>query len=771
MTSDSDTDLSGMSMAELFRLEVETQAATLTEGLLQIEHGAEDRRFEELMRAAHSIKGAARMVNVPPVVAIAHAMEDCFVAAQDGELLLGSAHVDHFLHCIDVIQRIAVVNEADLSAWLGSHQSTVDEAVANCQALRQPHGENSLDLAMAELAPAQPETDETTQGRGNPVERGWAPETDSAGEVKPAASSSGQAAELFIRVSAPCFDQLMGVAAESLVESRRLIVLTRSLARLQAQQRRLLVGLDRVREALVEEDAAPELLALLCEVQHQAAGCCSSLSDKVREFEQFDRRSMTIAENLHGIVVSSRMRPFADGVAGLQRKLRDIARDLGKQVNFIIDGLSTPVDREVLERIKSPLDHLLRNALDHGIEFPDERQRSGKSREGTIRVSACHSAGMLSITIADDGCGVDLALLRERIVSKGLCSLVMVSAMSDAELLEFLFLPGFSTRQQVTELSGRGVGMDAVMTKVKQLQGSIRAHNEPEKGFQLEIRLPLSLSVIRALLVEIAGEAYAFPLARVSRIEKIRTNAVETLAGNPYMVIEERNISLVDSRQILGIEPVEQERDELAVVIIGESRSVYGIVVDRFLGEREVVVQALSATFGRIKYISSAATLDDGSIGLIFDVEDILHGIHHLHGGNALLPGKAASKSPVPRILVVDDSPTVRETERKLLQRYGYQVEVAADGADAWDLLRRGDYALVITDVDMPRMNGIELVEHIREDTRYATLPVVIVSYKDRAEDRQRGLAVGADYYLTKGSFQDDTLRTAVADLIGEVAA
>ncbi len=826
--SDSKNDLADFSMLELFRVEAETQIGVLTQGLLQVEHGAEQYQLEELMRAAHSIKGAARMVDILPVVTVAHAMEDCFVAAQEGKLSLQVQHVDHFLHCLDLIQQIAALSEGGLSDWLKNNQVKIDENVKQSRAyleiasvadssddfspdqstdqfkeqffdsavplspvvekveveppvsrseLKQISGVINSAVSQANVEMAQtPVIDSADQAlAAQQVEKEDAVAEKSSSESL-AFNTNGPSCDLSIKVSSLCFDKLLGIAGESLVESRRLAPHTRSVVRLKHQQGKLITKLDRIREKMLEQDASPELIVMLREVQERASECRADLAGRIEELEQIDRRSSSIAENLHREVISSRMRPFSEGVTGMQRTLRDIARDLGKQIKLDIQGLKTPVDREVLERIKSPLDHILRNAIDHGIELPAEREKTGKPENGTIELSAFHSAGMLSIIIKDDGRGINLESLRSRIVARGLTNELMASTLSEAELLEFLYLPGFSTRDTVTEMSGRGVGMDMVMTVIKEMNGVVHMRNWPGHGFQLHIQLPLSLSVIRALLVEIEGEAYAFPLSRIERIEKIDSSELKTLSGQPYFVAENKNISLISASQILELGNTSCNSELLSVVVIGDHNGLYGVIVDRFIGERELAVQKLDSRLGKVKDIAAAATLDDGRMSLIFDVEDMLQSIAKIFGAevvhiDSVRSSENINKKPVKRILVVDDSMTVREVERKLLRQCGYEVDIAVDGLDAWNILHKNSYELVITDVDMPRMNGIELVEKIKAESRYCGLPVVIVSYKDRDDDRERGLLAGADYYLTKGSFHDDTLRNAVVDLIGEVAA
>ncbi|HTJ92538.1 MAG TPA: response regulator, partial [Pararobbsia sp.] len=420
----------------------------------------------------------------------------------------------------------------------------------------------------------------------------------------------------------------------------------------------------------------------------------------------------------------------------------------------------------------APLGHLIRNALDHGIEPEAQRIAAGKPAEGTVTIEARHSAGKLQITVADDGAGIDLEALRAAIVRRGHANADTAAQLSDAELVEFLFLPGFSMRNEVTDVSGRGVGLDVVQNMVRQVRGTLRIVQAPGQGTRFVLQLPLTLSVMRSLLVSIGDEPYAFPLASVTRAVDLPRSRIDVLEGRQHFAMDGQRIGLVSARQVLDTEGTAALPDPVHVVVIGDDRHAYGLVVDRFLGERMLVVQPLDARLGKVRDITAGALMENGDPVLIVDIDDLLRSVEKIVSAGALdkvgrddvLDGTARHK----RVLVADDSLTVRELERKLLANRGYDVTVAVDGMDAWNALRSDTFDLIVTDVDMPRMDGIELVTMIRRDAVLKALPIMIVSYKDREEDRQRGLDAGADYYLAKGSFHDEALVDAVRDLIGE---
>jgi two-component system sensor histidine kinase and response regulator WspE len=316
------------------------------------------------------------------------------------------------------------------------------------------------------------------------------------------------------------------------------------------------------------------------------------------------------------------------------------------------------------------------------------------------------------------------------------------------------------------------VGLDAVREMVTQVRGTVRVTTTRGGGTQFRLQLPVTLSVLRGLLVEVAGEPYAFPLSAVTRALQLPADRVTRLEGRRHFELDGRRVGLVPSHLVFGLPEPASPAASHAVVVIGEGAQACGVIVDRFLGERELVVQPLDPLLGKIKDISSGALMDDGSPVLIVDIDDLLRSIATLASDGRLAGPEhvAAPESPRgrKRVLVVDDSLTVRELERKLLVHHGYDVEMAVDGMDGWNAVRAGHFDLVVTDVDMPRMDGIELVSLITHDPQLRATPVMIVSYKDRDEDRRRGLEAGAAYYLTKGSFHDETLIEAVVDLIGE---
>ena len=755
------------SLLELFSLEAEAQTQVLNEGLLALERNpTQADQLEACMRAAHSLKGAARIVGVDAGVSVAHVMEDCLVSAQEGRLRLHPEHIDALLQGTDLLMRIATPGSDNVGP------ADIDAYVAHLNELLDPSGRVAPRAASVEFDVSQlllaPEPLPEPLLQPEPVAPVAAEPAPEPARRPQRLTESG---ERVLRVTAERLNSLLDLSSKSLVETQRLKPYLMALHRLKRMQSTSLRALDTLNEQLKVvglthevEEALNEARRVLSESQHL-------LSEQTAELDEFGWQTSQRAQLLYDTALACRMRPFADVLVGQERMVRDLGRALGKQIRLEIEGEKTQVDRDVLEKLEAPLTHLLRNAVDHGIESPEQRLLAGKQPEGTIRLRVSHQAGLLAVELSDDGAGVDLERLRRSIVERQLSTAETVAQLSEEELLTFLFLPGFSLRDTVTEVSGRGVGLDAVQHMVRLLRGAIVLEQTAGQGSRFLLEVPLTLSVVRSLVVEVADEAYAFPLAHIERMRDLLPDDIVQVEGRQHFWHEGRHVGLVAASQLLQRPPSQSDDETLKVVVIRERDAVYGVAVERFIGERTLVVLPLDPRLGKVQDISAGALLDDGSPVLIVDVEDMLRSVDKLLNTGRLeridRRNRHTAELTRKRILVVDDSLTVRELQRKLLINRGYEVAVAVDGMDGWNALRAEHFDLLITDIDMPRMDGIELVTLLRRDNRLQSMPVMVVSYKDREEDRRRGLDAGADYYLAKASFHDDALLDAVVELIG----
>ncbi len=730
-------------LSELFRQDLASSASQLDADLVQLEAARDpEASLGRLMRAAHSLKGAARAVGVDRLVELAHELEECFVAAQRSELVLEAGRVDTLLAASDVLNGLAQATPAEFEQELEARHDELQTLSCRVRSLRAPRP----DVGQAPVSQPGPPTD--------------APALTTVFHKLPpkAADNDAAADDRVVRVAARSVERLVGLSAEALVQARRTDVFAGALEQLRQRQAELL--------DCVEGEAAARQGAALRE---QVEACRRITAELAPALDHYMRGIEDLTGRLYREALQSRMRPFAEAVQSLPRLARDAARSLEKRVVLSIVGERTQVDRDVLESLQMPLQHLVRNAIDHGIEPPAERLAQGKDPVGALRIEARHHAGMLAITVADDGRGVDLPRLRQKLIESERVNAELAPQLSEAELLRFLFLPGLSTAARVTDLSGRGVGLDVVQATVEASGGSVRVATQSGRGTSFHLQLPVTRSVIRALIVEVGGDPYALPLMRVERMLKVQTSAVCWIEQRQCVEIDGEHLGLVRAHELLETASG-PTADDLVVIVLSDQGRTFGVVVDRFIGEQDLVVRPLDRRLGKVPNVAAASLLNDGAPVLILDVDDLVRSIEQLlqRGPPAPIETSQREQAPRQRILVVDDSLIVRELHKQMLMGQGYDVTVAVDGMDGWLAMEKAVFRLVVTDIDMPRLNGFELVRRIKQDVRTRATPVIIVSYKDREEDRLKGLEVGADYYLTKSSFHDRALLDAVHDLLGE---
>ncbi|MBK6810897.1 MAG: hybrid sensor histidine kinase/response regulator [Sandaracinaceae bacterium] len=751
-----------MSMLELFREEMDAHAAALDTGLLALEASPDDRAtLDALMRAAHSIKGAAKIVGLDAGVQIAHAMEDVFVSARAGELRIHRAMIDAELACVDLLRQLAACDEPAAKAFKDTRKDDVAAALAGLLAARAAPPPGPLRPVTPKVA-EQPTVAPSVQAAS-------AVAAESAASSEPVDNRPAQSAdarERVIRVAAESMSRVLNLASEALVASGRLQGAVDGLRETRTRHLGLAEVLDELHDVL---RASPLALGLVDEARQRSSELAQAVSERLDELEDETRRSHDLASRLHREVLASRMRPLDEGISKYPRVVRDLGRALGKEVKLEIVGGTVGVDRDILDKLDAPLGHLLRNAVDHGLENPAERVAKGKSEQGTLRIEARHRAGLLAVAISDDGRGIDVEKIRTRISERGFASAANAANLDTRELLEFLFLPGFSTRDAVTELSGRGVGLDVVQSTIREVGGDVRIVSHLGFGTRFELELPLTRSVVRCLHIEVAGAPHAIALHRVERVVRSSREQVSTIEGREQMMVDGHSVGLVTLAEVLELGQGSSREDALDVVVIGDRQDRFGLVVDRIIGELELVLRPLDPRLGRVQDVIAIAMGRDGSPIVVLDVDDLARSCASLarRGRPRLVSVDESRPRARKRVLVVDDSITVREVERQILENRGYEVVVATDGADGWNAVRAGEFDLVITDVDMPRMNGLELTRAIKDHPRLRVLPVMIVSYKERDADRMRGLEAGADYYLGKTSFHDETLARAVEELIG----
>lgn len=723
---------------ELFALECETHAASLSDGLLALERDPHRTDlFDGLMRAAHSIKGAARVVALEGVVALAHALEDHLIQARRTGSELPEEQIEILLQATDAL------------AEIGSRRGVGDPAALAL-----------LTESLRQLTPVA--------GSPEPAQYGAVPSRAKAAQV-PAEPVDGAAEDgRVLRIRASQISRMVGFASEALVEASRLKALWETQNRLRERQSGLSDLVNDLHQALGAPSVDTRVGVQIGELRTRIEECRSMFSLWQDEFEDHARRGEELTLRMHREATASRMRPLADALQAFPRMVHDLSRKLGKKVDIVFDGEELSLDREILEKIEAPLTHVVRNAIDHGIETPEKRRAAGKPPTGVITLEARHRAGSVAIAISDDGCGLGAARIRERVIALGLLPPEEASRIGDTEILDYVFAPGLSTADSVTEISGRGVGMDIVQSVMHEVGGSVHVTSEVGKGTSIQLVVPVSRSVVRGVIVTIAGEPYAFPLARIDRVLVTSVAEVAVVGGCQTVAVDGRNVMLVPTAQILELAGG-PTGDELTIVVASDRAVRFGFVVEELVGEFDLLVRPLDPRIGRVADLSAAAILPDGRPVLIVDVDDLARSVSRLQQVTRI-ERIAASTGPgprAPRILVVDDSISVRELEKRLLVDRGYEVDVAGDGHAGWSMVRERRYDLVVLDIDMPRVDGLSLTRSIKQDARLRDVSVLLVSYRSTSEDRARGLEAGADAYLTKAEFRDETFLEIVTSIVG----
>jgi len=680
---------------ELFHGEANERLDNMVSALLALERGDSPTvPIAELFREAHTIKGAAGMLGLESVHDLAHVLEDLLSDVRDSGVF-PSGLADPLLRSIDTLRNL-------IAGGVGSPAMLITELAA-LRATETPLTEPSVAGGGPDHGPA-PQIAEAIDRELETTDRGIGSGIDS-GATPTAATAAAPSTRRAVHVPVEKIDRLLDLVGET--------ALHRSRFRYVIAQR------DRNRtDTDIEIDIADEL----------------------------DIGERLITE-LKDTAIGMRTLPLASIVGGLPRAVRDLAHAEGKEVELQLVGTDTELDRVILEGLPELLTHLLRNAVAHGIEPPDERERSRKPRRGTITLCAEQRGSEVEIVLSDDGRGVSRELF-DRTRDSG-------------TLTEILTQTGYSTAESVTGLAGRGVGLDAVRNRVAGYGGRLEIRSEPGRGTSVTLLLPLALALMEVLLVERDGHAFGIPLSAVEEVLSVGDALV--LEGRPALDFRGSTVPLFDIADVIGADaqPLAQPTPA-AVVVAGDRRAA--IACDVLIGQEGIVVKPLGVLSDIAGYVGGAI-LGDGRIALLLDLE---HVFQHRQPRSQPAVAHEVSSRAAPKVLVVEDFFTVRELQRSILEAAGYRVVTAENGLDALERLRTDEeIALVITDIEMPVMNGFELTAAIRAGPERATLPIVIVTTRERPEDRQRGLEVGADAYMVKRGFDQQTLLEAVERLVG----
>jgi two-component system chemotaxis sensor kinase CheA len=576
-----------------------------------------------------------------------------------------------------------------------------------------------------------------------------------------------------IRVRVDRLDRLINLTGELVVGQQVLsahVQMMRQLMTIIQQQEEVLVGLDvelrQVRLPLEQRQTVDHALSSLLNTSDQSR---QLLRHNTELFSQYVDQEGLIVGDLEQEVMAARMLPVSTVFASLPRAVRELANSLKKEVVLELAGETTEIDRKLLEAISDPLMHLVRNAVDHGIEPPAERTAQNKPSQGIIKVAAEATGGEVRIVISDDGRGMYPQKMREIVVRKGLMSKETAESLSDHEALEVIFLPGFTTAQIITDVSGRGVGMDVVRTNITELGGHVLVDSLPAQGTRFTLVLPLTLVTTRILLVRVGKHLFALPASGCRGIIWAYREQIRTIEGRATIPHEGRTVPLIRLADLLNIEapPAFHATERVPTVLIGNPQRTQSLIVDQLVDEREAVVKPLGPLLeGRPteRRYSGAIQTADGQLVLLLNPIALMEAMR----GITLIPPSALNRAKKrPHLLVTEDSFTTRELLRSILLSAGYEVTAAIHGGDALEKLRTQTFDLIVTDVEMPQVDGFQLTARLRQELGLTDLPVIIMTSLASDEHKRRGLEVGAQAYIVKSQFNQDNLLEVIGQLLG----
>ena len=735
--------------------------------LVELESNPDDLELlNRIFRVAHTIKGSSSFLNFDTLTKLTHHMEDVLNKARHGELKITADVMDVVLKSVDMMKGLLVSirdNGNDSSSGIDISQicpqlTAISEGQSSATPAPEPASEPAADIPpsaipddidpntlsedeinaeierLLKVRKAEDEARRAAKGSGSGATPAAPATTPAAAPDKPVAADkasptakpASDGANTPAKASTNATDQTIRV------EVGRLDYLMNLVGELVLSKNRLLTIYNDVEERYDGEQFLEELNQVV-----------SSLS--------------LVTTDVQLAVMKTRMQPVAKVFNKFPRVVRDIGRDLNKQIDLIISGEETELDKSIVEEIGDPLTHIIRNSCDHGIEDPATRKAAGKPEKGTIELKAYNEGNHIVIEIIDDGKGIDAEAIRIKAVERGLISENEADTMSNKEIYSIIFRPGFSMAAKVTNISGRGVGMDVVKTNVEKLHGVIDIDSEIGKGTTLKLKIPLTLAIIQSLLVGTQEEIYAIPLANVNETVRVSVDNIYTIEGKNVLRLRDEVLSLVRLSDLFGVKQVLESGDQTYVVVISVAETKLGIIVDNLIGQEEIVIKSLGSYLANIDGIAGGTIRGDGRVTLIVDVGVIMDMAKEvkvdIKSSMSAEATQKAKESPADyKVLVVDDSKMDRTIISKALAPTGITLIEATNGLEALNIIKSSEHAFdaVLIDIEMPKMDGYTLAGEIRKYSKYRNLPLIAVTSRTSKSDRLRGVEVGMTEYITK---------------------
>lgn len=791
--SGSDFDVFG-----IFSEEAAEQIKKLTDGILKLEKTPSNMALlTNAMRDAHTLKGAARAIRFNSIKELAHRLEDLFNQAQNGTLTFTTDLVTPVLTTLDLIQSLLnnadkanlqekppeVEQMLDLLKVILDHPEQPErwglEQAINASAregtpissdqtpdsehLSPPHSVDSntqTDESLALLEEAHPSIPQSSQDQTTKEP------TDPSTQASP---SSTQPASAIFQIEAAALDRMLRQTGELKVTQQLSDELVKQFKSYLEQSMRLSSQLDKLNYHATEGIVDLSFSAAMKQIRTTQKGLQETIAQGVQDIEHLSNRLFHTSNHLDDEVVNARLKTLADILGEFPRMVRDLALEHGKHIELEIRGDDVKLDKTVLDVIRVPMLHLLRNAIGHGIELPDQRTQQGKTSTGKLCISASQAEGQIFIEMRDDGCGINPQSILDKVIERGDLTEETAAKLSSDELMQFLFLPGFSTAKEVTDLSGRGVGLDIVKSEVEAIGGKIQVRSQPGEFTAFSLEFPATISLTPTLAVvgghsDIFGkQIYLLPVNQIVGLFPNHQPDTLLVEDRQMFKFNDRFVPYCELRNLFQQQALPDGCNQ-TMVVLGTSGQYAALLVEAVLHEENVIVQSCDARIGKLQDISGVATLRNGKGALMLDIHDLLNtireqsrirGNHHPHHTQQ-------AKNCASTILVVEDSATVRELMKQMLTANGYQVVTAVDGQDGLHKFEQANVDLVVSDIDMPRMNGFEMVRQLRATKKNAQVPILMLSYKERDQDKQTAFQVGANDYLTKAEFDKGVILHAI---------
>jgi two-component system, chemotaxis family, sensor kinase CheA len=809
---------------EVYKTSTTERLQKLESGLIHLEKNPDDRaKLEELLREAHTLKGDSRMLGVNDVETLTHQMEECLVAVKRGDEAFTSALCDRLYQGLDAICKLvheAVTGEeagvnvfSVLAQLMGAEAENTSQSsepdlfdnnnwlqdTSNSQ-LQDPSNLLSESSWLEELANKEGiNAEELFPLLDRSIDFETIPDIDpipnSLAIANPESTTSDRIASTEVKSPSKQPSSENSSENETIrVDAAKLDMLMRQAGELSVTKLRVERRLTEIEEIInLWEEWSQDSSGSRMIFRHLQQNLDSNLGEQIHKFQRrgetrleklgslvkqlkseiYDDTSSleTIANEIESGVNNLRLLPFSKIFQLFPRMVRDLAKQQGKEINFTIEGGDTKVDKRILEEMKDPLLHLLRNAVDHGIETPEERDRSGKPPTANLRLRGYQSGNSIGIDIVDDGRGINLDSIRQTAVRRGVCTEAELANMTSNQIQSLIFAPGFSTRTEITEISGRGVGLDVVRDNVEKLKGTIYIESVFGMGCEFRLRFSASLATTQVLIVEVNETPYAIPIDDVETMSLISPEEVFAIEGKQTIMFAGESVSVLWLSDLLEFasttssmfRSVSLESKTIPCIIFKLGNQRLGVFVDRLLDRQDIVLKPQSKLLKRIRHISGATILSNGEVCMVLHPQDFLQSVNQ---SSVDISRRIAAAMTKQKILLVEDSVIIRTQMTRLLEGAGYDVTIAVDGLEGFKTLQGGKFDAIVSDVEMPNLSGLEMTAKIRQLSEYNELPILLVTTLASPSDRQRGAEVGANAYLTKGDFDQKVLLDTLRRLI-----